>query len=137
MKQSKTKYIHSLLPLLIRPSILIPLPTHNCHPHCRQHKRIIASKVSHPPHHHHHANRQLRHNDGKAQSGVHPAATAAQTDNNNTQSVIRPVVTTSPADDDETQLVVRPVHRCRHVNRQLRHNDGKAQSGIHPVPTSA
>ncbi len=102
MKQSKTKYIHSLLPFLIPPSILFPLPIHNRHPHCRQRKQIIASRVSHPPHHRHHANRQSRHNDGEAQSGVHPAATAVRMDNNKTQSVINPVITTLPADNDET-----------------------------------
>ncbi len=137
MKQSKTKYIHSLLPFLIRPSILIPLPTHNRHPHCRQRKQIIASRVSHPPHRCHHANRQLQHNDGKAQSGIHPAATAAQMDNNKTQSVIRPIITTLPVDNDKTQSAVCPVHCRHHANRRSRHNDGKAQSGIHPAATAA
>ena len=117
MKQSKTKYIHSLLPFLIRPSILIPLPMHNRHPHHRQCKRIIASRISHPPHCRRHANRGSPHNDGKAQSGIHPAATAAQMDNNKTQSVIRPVVTTLPADNDKTQSVVCPIHCRHHVNR--------------------
>jgi hypothetical protein len=137
MKQSKTKYIHSLLPFLIRPSILIPLSTRNCHPHRCQHKQIIASRVSHPPHCHRHANRRSQHNYGKAQSGVHPAATAARMDNNKTQSVIRPVVTTLPADNDETQSVVSPVHRRRHANRRSLHNDGKAQSGVHPAASAA
>jgi hypothetical protein len=136
MKQSKTKYIHSLLPFLIRPSILIPLPMHNRHPHHCQRKQIIASRVSHPPHRRRRANRQLQHNNGKAQSGIHPAATAARMDNNKTQSVIHPVITTLPADDDETQSVVRPVHRRHHANRQSRHNDDKAQSGIHPAATA-
>jgi hypothetical protein len=49
MKQSKTKYIHSLFPFLICPSILIPLPMHNHHPHCHQCEQIIASRVSQPP----------------------------------------------------------------------------------------
>ncbi len=114
MKQSKTKYIHSLLPFLICPSILIPLPTYNHHPHRRQHERIIASRVTHPPHNCRHANRQSQHNDGKVQSGVHPAATAARMDNNKTQSVIHPVITTLPADDDETQSIVCPVHHLHH-----------------------
>ncbi len=136
MKQSKTKYIHSLLPFLTHPSILIPLPMHNRHPHHRQCKQIIASRVSYPPHRCHHTNRQSRYNDGEAQSGVHPAATATQMDNNKTQSVIR-VVTTLPADDDKTQSVVRPIHCCHHVNRWSQHNNGKAQSGIHPAATAA
>jgi hypothetical protein len=118
MKKLKTKYIHSLLPFLIRPSILIPLPMHNRHPHCPQCKQIIASRVNHPPHRRCHANRQLQHNNGKAQSGIHPAATATRMDNNRTQSVIHPIITTLPADDDETQSVVRPVHHRRHVNRR-------------------
>ncbi len=137
MKQSKTKYIHFLLPFLICPSILIPLPTHNRHPHCCQRKRIIASRVSQPPHRRRHANRRLRHNDGKAQSGIHPAATAMRMDNNKTQSVIRPIITTSPAEDDKTQSVVRPIHHRRHANRRSQHNDGKAQSGVHPAATAA
>jgi hypothetical protein len=137
MKQSKTKYIHSLLPFFICPSILIPLPMHNCHPHCCQCEQIIASRVSHPPHCHCHENRRSPHNNGKAQSGVHPVATAAQMDNNKTQSVICPIITTLPADNDKIQSVVRPVHRRRHANRRSQHNDGKAQSGVHPAATAA
>jgi hypothetical protein len=71
------------------------------------------------------------------QSGDHPAATAAQMDNSKTQSVIGPVITTLPADDDETQPVVHPINCRHHANRQLRHNDGKAQSGVHPAATAA
>jgi hypothetical protein len=136
MKQSKTKYIYSLIPFLIRPSIPIPLLTHNRHPHCYQREQIIASRVSHPPHRRCHTNRQSRHNNGKAQSGVHPAATTVRMDNNKTQSVIRPVITTLPADNDETQSVICPVYCRHHANRQLQHNDGKAQSGVHPAATA-
>jgi hypothetical protein len=57
-------------------------------------------------------------------------------DNNKTQSVIRPVVTTLPADDDKTQSVVCPSHCHHHANRQLRHNDSKAQLGVHPATTA-
>jgi hypothetical protein len=57
-------------------------------------------------------------------------------DKNKTQSVIRPIITTLPADNDETQSVVRPAHRHCHAKRRSRHNDGKAQSGVHPAATT-